>query len=233
MALSMPLKTLSLDTSTVRGSVALLDDRGLAAEIRLASLETHAARLLKSIEFLLGIAGWSLQDIGLVAAGLGPGSFTGIRIGLATALGLAQTLRIPFAGISCLDALAFHHAYLGGTIGVMVDAQRGQVYYAEYSSMSGRVKRSGRAALWYPADLKARFRRRRIRLVGDGAWKYLEIFESLIKPWQVIDRDPFLATPIGKLALARKRSWQPPDVLACEPLYIRPPDARRPAGRKK
>jgi tRNA threonylcarbamoyladenosine biosynthesis protein TsaB len=226
------LKSLSIDTSNMRGSVALLEGGALLAELRLASLETHAARLLRTIEFLLGTAGWSLKDLGLIAAGLGPGSFTGIRIGLATALGLAQTLRVPFAGISGLDALAHHHSYLAGRIGIIMDAQREQVYYAEYASHAGRVKRIGTAGMWYPHDLKVRLARRRIHLIGDGAARYADELGRAVQAWRIIDHNPFLAGPIGRLALARKRFWRAGDYLTCEPLYIRPPDARRPGSRK-
>ncbi len=233
MALSAPLKTLALDTSTVRGSVALLDGNSIVAEFRLASLETHAARLLRSIRFLLEAAGWKLPDLGLIAVGLGPGSFTGIRIGCATALGLAQTLRVPFAGISGLDALALHHAPLGGKIGVMMDAQRGQLYYAEYASRLGRIRRTRAAALWFPADLKTVLPRHGIHFVGDGASKYAKELGPTVRPWQVVDSGPFLAGSIGLLALVRKRAWRSGDTLACEPVYIRPPDARRPDTRNK
>lgn len=226
------MKTLSLDTSTVRGSAALLEGKEVLAELRLASLQTHAARLLKSIEFLLGCAGWNLREIGLVSAGLGPGSFTGIRIGLSTAIGLAQTLRVPFAGISGLDALAHQHAYLGGRIGVMMDAQRGQVYYAEYASPRGRIRRVGPARLWYPRDLKSILPRAGIRFIGDGAKRYGEELNSIFHAWEVIDSSPFLAVPIGQMAIARKRYWCTGDYLVCDPLYIRPPDARKPAARK-
>jgi len=233
MALSVPLKTLALDTSTLRGSVALLDGDSVLAELRLASLETHAARLLGSIRFLLQTAGWNLPDLALIAAGLGPGSFTGIRIGCATALGLAQTLRVPFAGISGLDALAFQHAALGDRIGVIMDAQRGQVYYAEYASRNGRIRKTRAAALWFPAELKRRLPHRGVRFVGDGAGKYAEALGPAVRSWQVVDSQPFLAGPIGRLALARRRLWRSGDALVCEPVYIRPPDARRPGGRKK
>lgn len=225
------MKTLSLDTSTIRGSVALLENGTVLCELRLASLETHAARLLRSIEFLLGGAGWRLEDVALIAAGLGPGSFTGIRIGLSTALGLAQTLRIPFAGISGLDALAHGHAYLGGRIGIVMDAQRGQVYYAEYAIVGGRVRKIRTAGLWYPRDLKSMLAGRRLRLIGDGARRHLAEMGSPAEPWEIIDPEPYLAGPIGQLALTRKRSWRRGEFLACDPLYIRPPDARKPASR--
>jgi tRNA threonylcarbamoyladenosine biosynthesis protein TsaB len=225
------LKTLSLDTSTIRGSVALFEDGALLCELRLASLETHAARLLRSIEFLLTGVGWRLEEIALVAAGLGPGSFTGIRIGLSTALGLAQTLKIPFAGISGLDALAHSHACLGGRMGILMDAQRGQVYYAEYAAVRGRIRKTMTAGLWFPRDLKPKLMRRHLRLIGDGAGRHLAELGLRLKPWEIIDPEPFLAGPIGKLAMERKRSWRRGEFLACEPLYIRPPDARKPPSR--
>jgi len=232
MADRSSLKTLALDTSTVRGSIALLQGRDVLAELRLASLETHAVRLLRSIEFLLGMAGWELSDIGLVAAGLGPGSFTGIRIGLSTALGLAQTMNIPFAGISGLDALAFQYACLGGRIGILMDAQRGQVYFAEYASNAGRLRRLGPAGLCYPGDLKARLGRKQIWLIGDGLRRQVDELGLNGRTTKIVDSQPFLAASIGLLAIENKRSWRRGDYLVCDPLYIRPPDAHKPKSRK-
>ncbi len=233
MARTTPLKILALDTSTVRGSIALTEGSVVLAELRLASLETHAARLLRSIEFLLDSLGWHLREIGLIAAGRGPGSFTGIRIGLATALGMAQTLRVPFAGVSGFDALAFGHAYLGSRIGVVVDAQRGQVYYAEYAAAEGRVRRVGSPALWSPCELARHLPRRGIFFVGDGAGRYARELGPAVRPREIVDSDPYIAGAIGRLALVRKQTWRSGTTLACEPLYIRPPDARRPSSRKK
>src|SRR6059036_1572063 len=110
------------------------------AELRLHSQETHSARLLNSIHYLLSSSGWDLAKLELIAVGIGPGSFTGIRIGVATALGLAQSLSLPLACVSGLDALAFDLAYLRSRIGIVIDAQRMQVYYAEYIvGPNGRV----------------------------------------------------------------------------------------------
>jgi tRNA threonylcarbamoyladenosine biosynthesis protein TsaB len=226
------LKILALDTSTVRGSIALLQSKVVVSELRLASLETHAARLLRSIEFLLGMAGWELRDIGLVAAGAGPGSFTGIRIGLSTALGLAQTLRIPFAGISGLDALAFEHAALGGRLGVIMDAQRGQIYFGEYFSNAGRVRRVGRPGLYTPDALREKLARKKIWLMGDGVEPHFDALGLELGAARIVDSRPFIAASIGRLAAERKRCWRSGDYLVCDPLYIRPPDARKPKSRK-
>jgi tRNA threonylcarbamoyladenosine biosynthesis protein TsaB len=227
------IRILALDTSTPRGSVALLEGEVVVAELRLKSLETHSARLLRSIGFLLESAGWSLNEVDLVAAGIGPGSFTGIRIGVATALGLAQSLSVPFAGISGLDALANQVSFLEGDIGVVMDAQRSQVYYGEYISRHGRVRRTGKPELWNPSDLESRLRKRHLYVVGESE---LRLLADLIKDgngWpRPVAADLFLAAGIGKLALSRKQSWKAGDYLSAEPLYIRPPDALRPKDRK-
>lgn len=220
------IKVLSMDTATRRGSVALQAGAEIAAELRLSSFETHSARLLKTVEYLLDVAGWTPRDLGLIAAGLGPGSFTGIRIGVSTAMGLAQTLGIPFAGISGFDSLAARFAFLAAPLGVVLDAQRAQVYFAEYDYASGRPKCVVQPSLWDPAQLEPCLRHRRIYLVGDGIGRLG--FPANGKGWpRVADAEPFLARDIGRLALSRKRSWRSGSFVAAEPLYIRPPDATK------
>lgn len=187
------MKILSLDTSTPKGSVALLEGRKLAAELRLLSVETHSARLLGSIEFLLKMTGWNLRDLGLIVAGIGPGSFTGIRIGVATALGLAQTGAIPFAGVSGLDALAHQLPGIDGRIDVVMDAQRSQVYYAEYRSYHGKVAKVGKSLLLNPAELKPRLQGAHRYLLGDGAVRYAQELQLTRTGWpRLVEVDLFL-----------------------------------------
>lgn len=178
---------------------------------------------------MLGTVGWKLSDLNLIAAGIGPGSFTGIRIGLATALGLAQSLKLPFSGISGLDALALQVSFLEATVGVVMDAQRSQLYYAEYHCQRGKVRQVRRPALLYPSDLERILGRRHLYLVGDAT---LDLFEKLKTGWtgwpRTIAADLFLACGIGRLALARRRSWRSGEFLTTEPMYIRPPDAAKP-----
>jgi tRNA threonylcarbamoyladenosine biosynthesis protein TsaB len=222
------IRTLALDTSSVKGSVCLLEGREVVAEFRLCSLETHSARLLRSLDFLLEAAGWDLSGLGLIVAGLGPGSFTGIRIGIATALGLAQTLGIPFAGASGLDALAHRAGLPDGRLDVVADARRSQVYHAEYLRRNGRVRRMSRPALFHPQDLQAHLRSGRTSVIGEGAQLYAKELGLTRTGWpRLIEAELFLSADLGRLALARKRSWRRGDELRAEPLYIRPPDARR------
>ncbi len=194
--------------------------------MRLCSLETHSARLLRSVEFLLASAGWKLSELGLIAAGLGPGSFTGIRIGVATALGLAQALGTPFAGVSCLDALAHRPGLPDGSLHVVTDARRSQVYHAGYLRRSGRVRRVTRPALYHPRVLQEVLRSGKILVIGDGAHLYAKEVGLSGSAWpRLVEAELFLSADIGRLALMRKRSWRRGDGLRAEPLYVRPPDA--------
>ena len=223
------LRILAVDTSTARGSISLLEGRDLAAELRLFSIETHSARLLRSIDFLLASVGWELAGIGLVAAGIGPGSFTGIRIGVSTALGLAQVLSLPFAGISGLDAMASQKGLPEGRIGIVLDAQRSQVYYAEYHKSLRRLRRSGRPLLCSPGDLGQRVDPTNLHLIGEGAFRYKDELGASETGWpRLLEADLFLSASIGRLALTRRRWWRRGEFLQSEPLYIRPPDAQRP-----
>lgn len=219
-------KILAFDTSSLRGSVALLEGQDVRAEIRTNSTKTHSSMLLESVDFLLKRIGWQLKDLNLIATGIGPGSFTGIRIGVSTALGFAQTLSIPFAGISGLDALAHQSVWLEGSIGVLLDAHRSQYYYAEYVSNKGRLRQTRKPQLINISDLEDSFKDRQVSVVGDitaSQWKTLK--KSSAHWPQLVPVDLFLASGIGRLALSRKNSWRSGEYLVSEPLYIRPPDA--------
>jgi len=220
-------KILAFDTSSEKGSVSLLEGVTLRAELRSNTAAGHSALLLEAVDFLLGRAEWELKDLTLVAAGIGPGSFTGIRIGVATGIGLAQSLGIPFVGVSGLDVLARRAARsaINGRIGVLLDARRSQLYFAEYESINGRLRRHGKPALVDVADVN--------NYCVDADWitgdldenQVREIAKSLLRRTRWVTVDLFLAEGIGRLGLERKRTWRSGDFLTAEPLYIRPPDA--------
>jgi tRNA threonylcarbamoyladenosine biosynthesis protein TsaB len=233
MPLSLIPRILAFDTSSVRGSVALLEGKDLRAEIRLHSLQTHSTQLLSSIGFLLDRLGWKLSDLNLVAVGVGPGSFTGIRIGIATALGLAHSLEIPFAEISGMDALAHQVSFVGGRIGVVLDAHRSQAFYAEYVGKNGRIQSAKKSALIDISDLEHHLDDRHLYLVGDVGLCHMEASKTYSSHWpRPISADLFLAADIGRLALSRKRVWRSWDCMISEPVYIRPPDAlKKKSGR--
>ena len=239
LSMMMPIrstqKILAFDTSTPRGSVAVLEGRDVRAELRVDSPRTHSAHLLKSIDFLLERLEWKLGDLNLVAVGIGPGSFTGIRIGVSTALGISQSLSIPFAGISGLDALACQAELRNGRIGAVLDAHRSQVYYAEYLRKDGRLRRSRKASLVHVSDLETYFANRHLYIVGDlESCGMTGSEKGGSSDWpHPIPVDLFLAASIGRLASARKRIWRTGDFVVSEPMYIRPPDVLRNKRRKR
>ena len=227
-------KILSFDTSSVRGSVALLEGLELRAELRLNSLQTHSALLLSSIDFLLDRVGWMLRDVNLVAVGIGPGSFTGIRIGIATALGLAESLSIPFAGVSGLDAIARQFPFPNGTVLAVLDAHRSQLYCGTYISKNGKIRPEKKPELLNVSDLERHLSDRHTYIVGDLKACRLDDSQRRVAEWNIpVSADLFLAAGIGRLALQGKRKWRSGEAIMAEPMYIRPPDALKNKGKKR
>ena len=122
---------LGIETAAVLGGVALVSDTGeLLGEITLRNHESHSERMLPALEWLLATLGLSLQDCAAVAVSQGPGSFTGLRAGIATAKGLAFSLGVPLFGISTLEALAANAPPGAGLVCAVLNARRGEVFRA-------------------------------------------------------------------------------------------------------
>ena len=134
---------LALDSATLAASAAVITAEKLVAERFINNKLTHSETLLPIIQQVLVDAGITPQNLGGIAVTCGPGSFTGLRIGLATAKGLAQVLECPLVGIPTLDALAFNLVGIKGLICPILDARKQQVYTALYSTNPGE---SGLAA---------------------------------------------------------------------------------------
>ena len=125
------MKILGIETSTETGSLALLEGGETRARAEIDTHERHSARIIPILDRLLAEAGWTVDELEAVGAGLGPGSFTGIRVGLAVARGLSFALKIPLKGVSSFEALA-RGAEGEGRIAVLADARRGRIYLALY-----------------------------------------------------------------------------------------------------
>ncbi|MDX1386546.1 MAG: tRNA (adenosine(37)-N6)-threonylcarbamoyltransferase complex dimerization subunit type 1 TsaB [bacterium] len=127
------MKILALDTSGPTQSVALLHGEELRQETQVPQNSSHTETLLPTIETLLQRASWSLKDLELLAVTVGPGSFTGLRIGLATVKGLSRAHSIPAVGVSTLEAMAFPHLGEGGSVLPCLDARQGEIYAAGFA----------------------------------------------------------------------------------------------------
>ena len=151
--------TFALDTSTASPSLALVRDDLAIAELWLAPEPGSGRRVLEAAHGLLTSCGLRAADVGEIVVGVGPGGFTGLRIGLATALGLGQALRVPVTGASSLEALALglsREAPGGGLVAAVLDARRRELFAAAYRAGEGGLAELIAPVALAPAELAAR-----------------------------------------------------------------------------
>jgi len=219
---------LGIDTATVQASCAVGGHEGVLAAVQSAKGRRHAEHLAPSIRFACELAGIELAEISVVAVDLGPGLFTGLRVGIATAKSLAHALKVPMIGVPSLDLLAFPVRYSSRLIVAAVDARRGELYWACYRQVPGGVQRIGEHRVGTPDDVASELvaTGEEILLVGDGALRYAEHFDA-IPEVELADRG--LAHPsaasLVQLAHARALREQFEQPTSLEPIYLRKPDA--------
>lgn len=231
------MRVLALDTTRRDGSVALIAGNRVVGERRGDPLRTHAERLPGDITALLDELGVGLADVDLFAVASGPGSFTGLRIGIATMQGLAFVRRRQIVAVSALEALA-HSAgcdrAAGTIVGAWMDAHRGEVFTGLYRLTSGapfaprRLSELQAPAVRDPArvlsDWEALVHDEPLLIAGDGATRYEAVIRSCRLSCEVGDH-PDLAGPIGLMAVERAAAGEAVDPSAVRPLYVRRPDA--------
>lgn len=172
---------LGLDTSTPQTSVAVGSEDGIRASMIVTRTSGGDEVLAPTIEHLLGLAGVEPRRLGGIAVGLGPGLFTGMRVGIATGRALAQVLGIPILGLTSLDILAFGMRYTRRLIAAVIDARRGEVFFAFYRPMYGGVAREGYYRVGSPERLAAEIEAQpeEVLLVGNGALVYRRVLQEL------------------------------------------------------
>ncbi len=227
------MRILAIDTTSHRGSVALTQDQSVIAKIGLFTEKDHSVRLLLLIDFMLKNVGISLAQLDAIAVNSGPGSFTGIRIGLATAKGLADTLGKPVIPIVALEALAHRVRSFEGLICPMIDAQRDQIFTCLYLEKQGRLQLKVKDTVTKPADWIESLPKRKIYFLGDGAERYAELIGSRNqRNWGLVKSDLFLADAIAELGfekIAQGVQFQGPNI---DGYYIRPSDAEVSKSRR-
>ncbi|MGW5274854.1 tRNA (adenosine(37)-N6)-threonylcarbamoyltransferase complex dimerization subunit type 1 TsaB [Streptomyces sp. NPDC004044] len=212
---------LAVDTATPAVTVALHDGTAVVAESSQVDARRHGELLLPAVDRVLGDAGTKLDAVTGVVVGVGPGPYTGLRVGLVTAATFGSVLSVPVYGLCTLDGLAYAAGCSGleGPFAVATDARRKEVYWARYEDPRTRI---GEPAVDRPADIAEQLAG--LPVVGAGAALYPDAFPDA--------RGPEHVSAGALAALAAERLAVGAQLLPPQPLYLRRPDAQVPKNYK-
>lgn len=219
------MKVLAIDTATPAASVALAEDRKLVATALRVDRRGHASFLVSAIDFCFDQAGWVPTDIDAIVVDVGPGLYTGIRVGLATAQGLAAAIGAPLVPAMSLDAIAFRAATGHRHIWAVVDVRRGEVAVAAYRPVPGGVVKDGPAQVVTPEVFRAMLESDPddVLLVGDVPALPENLLRGLHRVRIGRPRYPSadVLVEVASVAIDKGTSPHPDEV---RPLYLREPD---------
>ncbi len=225
-------RILAIETATRTQAIALIEGEEVVEHRVRRVVFNHGSSLLEGIDELLDERTIDLGDIDLFCAGLGPGSFTGLRVGLATAKALARAVDAPICGISSLAALSYSPALINpeATVVASIDARRREVYAAAYRWSEGELITVVEERATAPSDwidfVDAELQGPLIQ-VGDGQLRYPALAEWNNPQLRTLSTDVTPPSAVGVARLARHRATTdgPDDLISLEPNYIRPSDA--------
>lgn len=225
------MKILAVDSSAVSASAAIVEDGKVLGEFYLNTSLTHSQTLMPMVENVLECTRIPLSDIDLFAVSSGPGSFTGIRIGVASVKGLAMAQKKPCVGVSTLEAMAYNAAHLDGIIAGAMDARRAQVYNALFRAKNGILERltEDRAIAIDALAEECQIYGKTVYLVGDGA-KLCYNSTGFRESNAVLLPEPLIYQRACNVAKAAERlAEQGKTVTAAQlaPVYLRPAQAER------
>jgi tRNA threonylcarbamoyladenosine biosynthesis protein TsaB len=219
---------LGIESATSQVGCAIGGHEGVIASAHSLRGRRHAETITPQIDFIRRQANIDLSEIGVVAVDLGPGLYTGLRVGIATAMATAYALEVPMIGVPSLDLLAFPVRFSPRLIVAVIDARRDEVFHACYRHVPGGIQRVTEPGVSSPDDLASEILASgdECLLVGDGALRYRESFDGLSK---VDIAEQGLAYPnagsLVQLAHARALREEFVKPWEIEPLYMRQPDA--------
>ncbi|AFA48425.1 glycoprotease [Acetobacterium woodii DSM 1030] len=220
------MNTLTIDTSTIVASVAILNEEKLVGEMIINHQKKHSEKLMIAIDHLLVDGGLSIQDMDIFGIVSGPGSFTGLRIGMATVKGFAQALNKPIVGVSTLESLAMNIPFADGLICPILDAQRNQTYTGVFHFQNGQLKRDLADSVMEIDDLIAflNTQNENIFFLGDGLGRFSNILLEACPGSQIVPNylNMNRASSAGALVLKRALEGETSHYLDVEPYYIRP-----------
>ncbi|AOY75730.1 tRNA (adenosine(37)-N6)-threonylcarbamoyltransferase complex dimerization subunit type 1 TsaB [Clostridium formicaceticum] len=225
------MKILALDTSSIVATVAVLDDEKLMGEYILNHKKTHSQKLMPMMEEVLKSCELSPKEIDVFAVSLGPGSFTGLRIGLATIKAMAQALDKPVVGVSTLEGLAFNLVHCEALICPIIDAQRDLVYTGGYQWKQGFSKVVEEEVIAIEQLLmNLKSRKEKVIFLGDALEKFRELIirelgDLAIFPPKTLTMPR--ASSIGELARRKVQNGELRKASEILPVYMRKSQAEK------
>lgn len=225
------MKILSIDSATAAATCAILEDDNVLGEITFNYKKQHSLILMPIIDELFNNTGMCIGDIDGFVASKGPGSFTGLRIGLSTIKGLSQGTGKPFVTVSTLDSLAYNLAYTDGIICPILDALRDNVYTALYTFNNCELNRTSDYINISIDELINMLKEKdcSISFVGDGVPKFREKLMAHFPKARFAPAHLNLAkaSSLGELGLKLLSKGTLDDLYASVPIYLRKPQAER------
>lgn len=215
---------LAVDTTTNSGGVALSRNSEVLGVVMMKTPMKYSDKVIFNIDFLLDQLGVGINQVDCFVTAHGPGSFTGLRIGLATVKGLAQSLDKPVIGLSTLECLAYRFRHADSLISPMIDARRQQVYTGLYEIRDNLIELLGTETVGTPSDWLKTITGS-CTFVGDGAEMYFQTIKAVLPEHRVIRSDNVILTELCELSYRR---FIKGEILSAGDLkanYIRPSDA--------
>ncbi len=224
------MRILGMDTSGDTCSVSIMDGDRILVDLFLNDKNTHSVNLMPLLDDALKQSACPLADIDAFAVNIGPGSFTGIRIGVCTVMGLALNRQTPCIGVNTLESLAYHADAYMGTICAMIDARRAECYWALFQSNQSGIRRMSEDGAEKVEDILKKLPEGRVCFVGDGAVRNRAQIEEFMG-----NRAEFLpegamatgAVSVLKAARIMAEKGEITTVYDLEPYYLRPSQAER------
>ncbi len=226
------MRVLVIDTATRRSSIAAFGGSALRALVTNDQPMTQAERIMGGVDDVLAASGWQPHDAELLVTGRGPGSFTGVRVGMATAKGLAFALDRPLVGVVSLEAMAWAARALAGpeTVIALLDAKKGEVYAAAYGPDGSTVHDPVHLARQGVGEWIGRID------PGRGAVAIGEVLADLelsgVRTMRHPDCDLPAPAAMARLGAIRWAALPGGELDPLQPLYVRPPDIHVPRGRQ-
>lgn len=230
------MKILSLDSATEAATCAVIEDNRLLGEITFNYKKQHSILMMPMIDKLLKNLKIDINSLDGFVVSKGPGSFTGLRIGVSTIKGLSQGTDKPFVSVSSLDALAYNLAYTGGTICPIIDALRNNVYTALYNFVDNKLQRVSDYMIISIDDLISTINEQNVKVcfIGDAIYKFKEKLANNIKNvnFAPAHLNVVKASSLGEIGLNLLNSGIKDDLYTFSPLYIRKSQAEREYEKK-